>query len=134
MALKKWQKPPKTLITEIAVEEWKRMVKVMLDEKHEFTEKDLRALEGYCMSYSKWVNANKILEEKGFTIICQKSGYEQQRPEVSIAKQSEDEMRNWMKELGFTQASRARMNKNNNIKSPKNDYTDEDKQMEGLIS
>ena len=133
MALKKWQKPPKTLITEIAIDEWKRMVKVMLDEKHEFTEKDLRALEGYCMSYSKWVNANRILEEKGSTVICQ-SGYEQQRAEVSIANKAEDEMRNWMKELGFTQASRARMNKNNNIKSPKDDYTDEDKQMEGLIS
>ena len=132
MALKKWQKPP-TYFNEVATEEWKRIMKLLIDEKHDFSQKDIKALEASCMSYSKWIYANRVLQEKGFTAIC-KSGYEQQRPEVSIANKAEDEMRNWMKELGFTESSRARMNKNNNIKSPKDDYTDEDKQMEGLIS
>lgn len=131
MGVKKWQKAP-SYFNEIAKEEWKRIMKVLLDEKHDFTEKDIKALESYCISYSKWVNANKVIEEKGFTVMCQ-SGYEQQRAEVSISNKAEDEMRSWMKELGLTPASRARMNKNKSV-SNTDTYTQDDKDMDSLIS
>ena len=132
MAVKKWQKAPEYL-DDIAKEEWKRLIKILLDEKHDFTEKDTKALEGYCVSYSKFRRANAILSEKGFTMVStNKNGseYEMQRPEVTIAKNSEDEMRSWMKELGFSPAARARMGKNKSIAS--NNTSDKD--MEDMIS
>ena len=132
MAVKKWQKAPEYL-DDIAKEEWKRLIKILLDEKHDFTEKDTKALEGYCVSYSKFRRANAVIAEKGFTLIsANKNGneYEQQRPEVTIAKNSEDEMRMWIKELGLSPASRARMNKNKNVVNSSNSDTE----MEDMIS
>ena len=132
MAKKKWQKAPEYL-DDIAKEEWNRQIKVLLEEGHDFSEKDVKALEGYCISYSKFRKANKILAENGFTMTgVNKNGstYEMQRPEVTIAKNSEDEMRNWMKELGFSPASRARMGKNKKIANS----SSVDKDLEDMIS
>lgn len=116
-----------------AKKEWKRIVKLLETEKKDFTDKDLKALEGYCVSYSKWKKCENIINEKGFTFTTP-NGYEQQRPEISIANKSQQEMRSWMKELGFTEASRARMNKNNSSISPTDGYTQEDKEMEEIIN
>lgn len=115
-----------------AKKEWKRILKLLEAEKKEFTEKDLKALEGYVVSYSKWKKCEQIIDDKGFTFTTP-NGYEQQRPEVSIANKAQQEMRSWMKELGLTEASRARMNKNNAISSPTDGYTKEDKEMEEIL-
>lgn len=115
-----------------AKKEWKRILKLLESEKKEFTEKDLKALEGYCVSYSKWKRCEQIIDEKGFTFATP-NGYEQQRPEVSIGNKAQGEMRSWMKELGLTEASRARMNKNNAVSSPTDGYTKEDREMEELM-
>lgn len=115
-----------------AKKEWKRILKLLDEEKKEFTEKDLKALEGYCVSYSKWKKCEQIIDEKGFTFATP-NGYEQQRPEVSIGNKSQQEMRSWMKELGLTEASRARMNKNNAVSSPTDGYTKEDREMEEIL-
>lgn len=40
------------------------------------------------------------------------NGYEQQRPEVSIANKAQAELRAWAKELGLTPAARQRMKEN----------------------
>ena len=112
--------------------EWKRIIKLLQLEHKSFTDKDLKALEGYCVSYSEWKKCSAYTRENGFTYKLQ-NGYEQQRPEVSIGNKAQAEMRNWMKELGFTEASRARMNKNNNPLSPTENYTKEDRDMEELI-
>lgn len=114
-----------------AKKEWKRILKLLEEEKKDFTKKDLKALEGYTVSYSRWKKCENIIDEKGFTFVTP-NGYEQQRPEVSIANKAQQEMRSWMKELGLTEASRARMNKNNAVSSTDN-YTKEDKEMEELF-
>ena len=115
-----------------AKKEWKRILKLLEEEKKDFTQKDLKALEGYCVNYSKWKKCEQIINDKGFTFETP-NGYEQQRPEISIANKAQQEYRSWMKELGLTEASRARMNKNSNILSPYEGYTKEDKEMEALI-
>ncbi|MHB9909371.1 phage terminase small subunit P27 family [Clostridium botulinum] len=114
-----------------AKKEFKRVLKLLQEEHKDFTEKDTKALEGYAISYSKWKLAEQILDEKGFTFTTP-NGYEQQRPEVSVANKAQQEMRSWMKELGLTEASRARMNKNKAISSTEG-YTEEDKEMEAMF-
>lgn len=114
-----------------AKKEFRRVLKLLQEEHKDFTEKDTKALEGYAISYSKWKQAEQILDEKGFTFETP-NGYEQQRPEVSIANKAQQEMRSWMKELGLTEAARARMNKNKAMSTTEG-FTDEDKEMEAMF-
>lgn len=115
---------------EYATEEWKRILKLLKAEDRDFTDKDVKALEGYCVNYSKWKRCEQILLREGMSMVVNEEGYEQQRPEVSIANKAQQEMRSWMKELGITPAARARMNKNINS----NNDGDGDPEMESMIS
>ncbi|MGL4761871.1 MAG: phage terminase small subunit P27 family [Sarcina sp.] len=110
--------------------EWKRIVKLLEKEEKDFTNKDVKALEGYCLNYSKWRRCEELLLKKGFSMVVNDEGYEQQRPEVSIANKAQQEMRSWMKELGITPASRSRMMKG----SIKNSNGEFDEEMEEMIS
>lgn len=110
--------------------EWKRIVKLLEKEEKDFTNKDVKALEGYCLNYSKWRRCEELLLKKGFSMVVNEEGYEQQRPEVSIANKAQQEMRSWMKELGITPASRSRMMKGS-IKNSNGEFDDE---MEDMIS
>ena len=67
------------------------------------------ALEAYCTNYAKWQKCEQIIDEKGYSMEVGDNGYEQQRPEVSIANKAQTEMRAWAKELGLTPAARQRM-------------------------
>ena len=116
-----------------AKKEWKRMLILLESKDKNLDERDLKALEGYCVCYSNWKKCTNITNTKGFTFMTP-SGYEQQRPEVSIGNKAQLEMRSWMKELGLTEAARARMNKNVSQASPTEGYTKEDKDMEELIT
>ena len=58
----------------------------------------------------EWRRIAKIFaDEKGYSMEVGDNGYEQQRPEVSIANKAQTEMRAWAKELGLTPAARQRM-------------------------
>lgn len=114
---------------EFAEEEWKRTEKLLREEEADFTPKDIKALEAYCMNYSKWKRAEQTLLKMGMTIVINDEGYEQQRAEVSIANKAQQEMRAWQKELALTPAARARMNKGLKL----NDG-DVDSEMEDMIS
>lgn len=115
---------------EYSTEEWKRILKLLKAEDRDFTDKDVKALEGYCVNYSKWKRCEQTLLKEGMSMVVNEEGYEQQRPEVSIANKAQQEMRSWMKELGITPAARARMNKNINF----NNDGDGDPEMESMIS
>ncbi|RKD26827.1 hypothetical protein BEP19_15925 [Ammoniphilus oxalaticus] len=93
----------------MAKTEWKR-VRELLD-LETFNETDLKALEAYCQAYAKWKRCEIILMDKGYTFTTP-NGYEQQRPEVSISNNALSDMQSISKELGFTPASRIRMDKN----------------------
>jgi P27 family predicted phage terminase small subunit len=68
---------------------------------------DRAALAGYCQSYARWVQAEKVLE-KGMTFTTS-TGYIQQRPEVAIAQKSLQLMKSFLIEFGLTPASRTRL-------------------------
>lgn len=101
---------PSTLPPE-AKKEWRRILKIYNeDSKEEFSPKDLKALERYCLSYSDVITFSEKLKETGYLIFSD-SGYPQQHPYFNMRNKAIEEMRSWMKELGFTPAARARINK-----------------------
>jgi P27 family predicted phage terminase small subunit len=116
-------------LDEEAIIEWKRIVKLLEKENKDFTSKDVKALEGYCASYSRWKSCELILKKHGYTFITP-NGYEQQKPEVAISNKAQQEMRSWMRELGITPASRSRIMK----ASPQNSDGQYDEEMEDMIS
>ena len=102
-------KPCPKWLNDTAKKEWRRVAKILAEEGKDFTDKDLKALEAYCINYAKWQRCEQIIDEKGYSMLVGDNGYEQQRPEVSIANKAQTELRVWAKELGLTPAARQRM-------------------------
>lgn len=115
----------------MAKTEWKRVVPLI--DNNRFTELDLKSLEAYCQAYAKWKRAEMILMKEGYTFETP-NGYVQQRPEVSIAKDAFTSMQIIAKELGFTPASRIRMDKNEGEGSGVSKKESYDEEMEDMIS
>lgn len=108
-------KPCPKWLNDVAKKEWRRVAKIFAAEGKEFTDKDLKALEAYCINYAKWQKCEQIIDEKGYSMEVGDNGYEQQRPEVSIANKAQTELRAWAKELGLTPAARQRMREVGNM-------------------
>lgn len=108
-------KPCPKWLNDTAKKEWRRVAKILAEEGKDFTDKDLKALEAYCINYAKWQRCEQIIDEKGYSMTVGDNGYEQQRPEVSIANKAQTELRAWAKELGLTPAARQRMKEAGNI-------------------
>ncbi|CUN87270.1 MULTISPECIES: phage terminase small subunit P27 family [Clostridium] len=119
-------------LDDVAKKEWKRILKVIESENIEFNAKDLKVLEGYCTNYSNWLMFEEKAKEAGY-LIFSPNGYPQQHPYCQLAKNAQTQYLNFMKELGLTPASRARINKNKNI-STTDGYSEEDKEMEVMFN
>ena len=72
------------------------------------TEIDAPLLESYCMAYSRLLAAQKVIQQHGPTLTTD-SGYQQPRPEVSIANKAADQMVKIGRELGLSPAIRTRL-------------------------
>ncbi|PKM61419.1 MAG: phage terminase small subunit P27 family [Firmicutes bacterium HGW-Firmicutes-4] len=93
-----------------AKKEWRRVIKLIIEEEKELEEKDFKTLETYCVNYAKWLKCEEILDLKGLTFETP-NGYVQQRPEVAIGNKAQERLLATAKELGLTPASRSRMNR-----------------------
>ena len=101
---------PAWLNTE-AKREWRRIVP-LLEALNLMTKPDRAALAGYCQAYSRWRQAERILDDEGLTMsFVTKAGDEifQARPEVAIAQSSSKLMKAFLSEFGLTPASRTRI-------------------------
>ncbi|GKX65639.1 phage terminase small subunit P27 family [Inconstantimicrobium mannanitabidum] len=101
------KKAPESLGT-IGQKEWKRMYKLIEKECKDFTDKDLALLEVYCKNYEKWINAEKFLDEHGYSYICS-TGYPSPYPEVTISNNAQKQMMSAMRELGLSPAARSKI-------------------------
>ena len=88
------------------------------------TEIDGPAFTAICERYALYVKCVKTLKKKGL-IMETESGYEQQRPEVSIAKNALADVKAFLTEFGMTPSSRSRID----LKIEKDEDT-----MESLLS
>lgn len=102
---------PNWLNTE-AKREWRRIVP-LLESLNLLTKVDRSALAGYCQAYSRWREAERILDDEGLTMEYETKAGDviyQARPEVAIAQQSAKLMKSFLAEFGLTPASRTRIN------------------------
>jgi P27 family predicted phage terminase small subunit len=90
-----------------AKREWSRIVP-QLERLGLLTLVDRAALAAYCQSWARLRQAEEILNERGFTMTTDK-GNEIQRPEVSIARNMQQQIRAWAAEFGLTPSSRGRI-------------------------
>jgi P27 family predicted phage terminase small subunit len=72
------------------------------------TEIDMAAFAGYCQAYARWKEAEEFLSKHG-TIFKTPSGYIQQVPQVSIARNYLQTMKDFCSEFGLTPAARTRI-------------------------
>jgi len=99
-----------------AKEEWKTM-SIMLEKLGMLTFIDKAAFAGYCQAYAKWKKAEEFIKKFGFTYKIPKKDKEGNVvsifiaafPEVSIARASLEQVRQFCSEFGLTPSSRGRM-------------------------
>jgi len=91
----------------LAKKQWKHLVH-HLDSLNLLTKIDAALLEGVCVAYDRAVQADKVLAEKGLTCMMN-SGFEQQRPEVSISHNCWRRVKEFATEYGMTPASRGKL-------------------------
>lgn len=61
-------KPCPKWLNDTAKKEWRRVAKILAEEGKDFTDKDLKALEAYCINYAKWQRCEQIIDEKGYSM------------------------------------------------------------------
>ena len=91
----------------IARAEWRRVTKE-LKAMGTLSTADRTLIITYCRTFSKWVNAEKVVIAKGY-LMETPSGMIQANPYVGIANQAQKELRLLCAELGLTPSSRSRL-------------------------
>ena len=98
--------PPPDHLNEAAKKEWNRLgpqlVKLNL-----LSSIDGSGFAGYCVVYSRWVEAEEMLKKTG-PVFKAPSGYPQLSPYYTIANQCLAQMRQYLIEFGMTPSSRSR--------------------------
>lgn len=89
-----------------ASEEWERICRELLS-LGLMTELDRGAIAAYCMSYSRWAEAEANLADESLTVATEKSVIV--NPLVTVANQAMENMRKFLIEFGMTPSSRARV-------------------------
>lgn len=94
----------------IAKAEWERVAPILAD-LGLLKVNDTSALEAYCKCWSRYIEAEKQMDELGSTIFqpSQKSKYIQQLPQIAIAQKYLKLCKDFMAEFGLTPSSRGRM-------------------------
>jgi len=99
---------PSGLINDFASSEWIKQTKI-LSSLDMLAETDTSILLSYCNEIGKYFECQEILKEKGYTTVSVKTGYEQQRPEVSIGNSALDKAIKLSDKFGFNPAARTKI-------------------------
>lgn len=107
-------------LNEEAKKEWERIVPELY-QLGLMTKIDMSAIAGYCQSYGRWVEAEKLLKEESFIDFSPK-GYPMQNPLITISNRALELIHKFLTEFGMTPASRSRI-----IISPENKTNKKDR-------
>lgn len=103
-------RPPKSLKGyKRARAEWTRAARELIANGI-LTNLDLVTLESYCLAYERMLTAEDALRDGMGLTMETPNGYQQERPEVSIASKSRKEVLSFAGVLGLTPAHRSRLN------------------------
>lgn len=81
----------------------------MLIEKNLWQQGDEMALLALCVSYSRWIKAEREIRTHDKLTFETDTGYRQQIPEISIANNAMAQMLKFIKEFGLTPKERAQL-------------------------
>jgi P27 family predicted phage terminase small subunit len=98
---------PPAFLKKEAKAEWNRLAPELF-QLGLLTVVDGAALAGYCQTYARWLQAERMVSRKGL-VLNAKSRYAQPNPAMAIAQKSLQIMRAFMAEFGLTPASRSRI-------------------------
>ncbi len=93
----------------VAKEEWQRIAPV-LEAQGLLTVADRRALEAYCMAYSRWRQAEAMLDQAPAMVGKSTTGYLYPVPWIAISQRYMELMLKIASAFGFTPVSRSRIN------------------------
>ncbi len=116
---------PPSHLTGPAKKEWARMA-AKLHPLGLLTEIDVPALELYCETYARWLDAKDKVTEKGAVLVTS-NGNLVQNPYLAVANKSQDQMLKILAEFGMTPSSRTRVS----ASVPDADNKDIEKQLFG---
>lgn len=91
---------------DIARDEWD-LIAPILHRMGLLTDVDRDALAAYCTAYERWMECKKEL--KSGLVMVTPSGYQQQKPQVSMEQQYLKILKDFMHEFGLTPASRSKL-------------------------
>ncbi len=97
--------PPDWLINDVAVKEWKRVIKE-LESIDMIGNLDVTNIGGYCNAYALYLQATKALQGKTLVGKADSSGKIQENPFVNVQRKYSQEMREFAKLCGLTIDSR----------------------------
>ena len=100
---------PKFLKKE-ASDEWDR-ISIKLEKLGLLSEIDGAALAGYCQSWRRWIEAERDIDELGMTFTAEKTGYQQQIPQVGIAHNCLKLMSIYIGKFGLSPSDRSGLGK-----------------------
>lgn len=99
--------PPEWLDEE-ARAEWQRIVPELVTIGL-FTKADVKALEAYCKTYSRWKELERQIDQLGTTFFKTPNGHLQALPQITNAHKYLNQCKSFMTEFGLTPSARGRM-------------------------
>jgi P27 family predicted phage terminase small subunit len=88
--------------------EWDRVCSD-LDRMGILCEVDRPSLAAYCVTYSRWVEAERHVQKHGMMVKSPNKGVPMPNPFLWVATSSMGDMRKWLTEFGLTPSSRSRI-------------------------
>lgn len=103
-------------VTGEARKEYRRVARLLVD-MGVLTEADRAPLVAYAVAYGRWMDAEKVVTEKG-TIVTTSNGNLIQNPYLSVANRAMEQMCKLAAEFGMTPSSRSRVSVVANDREP----------------
>jgi P27 family predicted phage terminase small subunit len=117
-------KPP-TILTKVGKDKYYQIAEMLVEEE-KWKPGDEIALSALCMNYQRWLQAEREIKKQKKLTFETETGYRQQIPEISIAKDCMKSMLSFIKEFALTPRERAK------LKEMVTD-DDDDEEMEDMI-
>jgi len=99
---------PPDHLNEIAKKEWVRIT-ALLKDLGLIARLDMAGVAAYCVSYSRWVDAEKRVAKHGLIVLSPDKKFPMKSPYLSVAESAMESMRKLLAEFGLTPASRVRL-------------------------